>query len=1014
MKMRKATLFVLLLSLWSMAAWAQERSISGVIKDASDGSPVIGANVLIKGTTKGTITDFDGKFKLNVPSGTQVLTVTFVGYKQQEVQLGNKSIIEVFMELDAEQLEEVVVTAFGVKQEKKSLNYAVQEVNAAELAESQQSNMVNALQGKVAGVQITSSGGMPGASSQILIRGANSLSGNNQPLFVIDGIPVDNSSNDGGVNRAADINSADIESMTILKGPAAAALYGMDGANGAIIITTKSGKAGKTMVSFNSTVAIDQVGKLPEQQNMFTRGSSGLVNSGTTYMWGPMLRPDEMTYNNADAFFKTGVTYNNNISVSGGNEKTNFYLSANHIAQEGIVPETDYAKTSVLLKGSNKIRDNLTVGGSVNYILTDNTRGDIGYSGGWLQSLMVWPTTDDMSVYQLPNGEKRWLYPSLVDLEKMVANQSDNPFWRSYNNPVEDQTSRIIANANLNWKPIDNLSVTYRLGRDEYSYEYARTISYLSSSYMRGQMERKMLQRSITTSTLTAQYEQKFAQDFRLNVLVGHNLELYKSNSSRMQASNFINPELASINNTNIEDQVAEQGIRRRNRMGVFGDLKLDYKGIAYLGATARNDWSSTLPEANRSFFYPAVSAGFVFGELIPDNPILTYGKVHASYAEVGKDAPIQMLYPRLNNYAGVGGGFINYHTAGNPNLKPERTRSKEIGFDMAFLNGRVRLEGAYYDQTSVDQIITARISPVTGYIIQTFNGGTVQNTGYELMLDATVFEQRDFSWNSNVNFSTSESQLIDLPSFVSEFPVSQAQVMGTAAIGSSIREEPLFGVSGTDYMRAEDGRVMINEDGYPIVDTEKRNIGDRMPKYLIGWTNTFKYKDVSLSFLWDFRVGGDIMNATRYSMLAYGQDKMLEEYRREGFVFDGVMVTERDEEGNPVSFEENTKEVVLNQEFFNDYRTVGTNFMEEVNWARLRYVTLTYNLPKQWLSKVGVKNVQLTATGRNLLLFTNYSGGDPEVNSTGSGTGGVGTMGIDYYPVPLTKGLTFGLNAKF
>lgn len=1022
MKMKFYALLTTLFLLCASALWAQERTISGTVRDGADRAPVIGANVLIKGTKVGTITDVNGNFKLRIPSDNAVLKVSFIGYQSTETTVGNRSQVEVVLQADAEQLEEVVVTAFGIQQEKKALNYALQEVKAAELTDTRQTNVVNALQGKIAGVTITSSGGAPGANAQIMIRGANSLDGNNQPLFVVDGIPIDNSTSQGGQNRAADINPNDIESLTVLKGPAAAALYGIEGANGAIIIKTKSGKSGQTTVKYNVAYSVDEVGRLAPQQRLFGRGNSGLVNLESFSSWGPMLRPDQQIYeNNAYDFFRTGTSINNDISVSGGNENTTFYLSASSVLQQGIVPGTDLDKTSVLLKGNNQVSKTLSVGGSVNYIRTINGRGlSDTYSGGWMGTVMRWPVDHDMSRFEDERGNKLWLFPTLVNEDARTANQSDNPYWTSKYNPVKDITDRFLLNGNINWKPIKGMSVTYRVGRDQGRTRHSKQVSYNSASdggipnilrSMDGAIYQEERLSSITTSTLTATYDHTFAEAFRLTALAGHNLDMRHTDILRNYGGPFLNPDLVSINNVARENTTAEQGTARRRVVSAFGDVKLDYKGIAYVGLTARNDWSSTLPVANRSFFYPGVTTGLVFSELLPAETrnVLSFGKLRAAYTQVGKDAPAHRLFPYLTAYQGPGGGFVNYHTAGNPNLKPERTYSKEIGLEMKFFNGRLGFDATYYDQLTVDQIISARITPTTGYIIQTFNGGDISNKGFEIMLTGEPIKTKDFLWDVTFNFSQSKSTLEELPGFVSEYPVAQSQVMGTAAMGSSLRGESLFGVMGYAYERTPEGKLLIGADGYPVRSANKSYLGNRQADFIGGITNTFKYKGLMLSFLVDGSFGGDIMNATRYGMISSGTHRSLEEYRDKAYVFDGVV---KQSDGTYV---QNTQEVRLDQKFFQtNYVTVGENFIEDVNWVRLRYVSLTYDLPKNLVKRIGMKGLSVNVTGRNLLVATNYSGGDPEVNSTGSNTPGVGTMGIDYYPVPLTKGVTLGLSATF
>lgn len=1002
----KYLVFMLLFMVFSwQQSFAQQRTITGKVTDADDKEPVTGANVLVKGTSRGTITDINGEFKLEIAGDDNVLTISFIGYKATDVEIGARSYVEIEISTDAQQLKEVVVGAFGVKQEKKAINYAVQNVKAEEITNSQQTNIVSSLQGQIAGANIVSSGG-PGAPSQILLRGGSSVGEgrNNQPLFIVDGIPIDNSSVDLGGNRAMDLNPDDIESLTVLKGPSAAALYGLQAANGAIIITTKSGQSGKTNINFGTSVGFDRPTRYMPQQKLYQRGTNGLPDNSTMNSWGPTYRRDQQLYDNQKEFFQTGITRDYDFNVSGGNEKALIYFSYNHLDQDGIVPLTDYKKHSVMLKGSNKLRDNLTLGASANFITSENTRTFSSTSSGYMTRIMTWPLVDNMANYLNPDGTQRFPRPL-----GLYPRQADNPYWLLENNPTVDDVNRLISQVNLNYEPLEWLGLTYRIGLDRTNFHLKSQSAVGTSGTGIGHVREMERDNEILTSDFLININKELAPRFSLFGTAGTSIRKDHTRSLNMTGSGLLNEGLYSLNNT--ERQNFNSSIRRRNLIGVFGDLKLDYNGIAYLNVTARNDWSSTLPEKNNSFFYPSISAGVVFSELLPiDQDVFSFGKIRASWAQVGFDAPPHSLSPVLEPNQALGGGFKNYHTAGNPNLKPELTTSKEIGVELRFFNNRFGIDATYYDMLTEDQIITARVSPATGYVIQTFNAGSVSNKGYEIMINGTPLEKGNLRWDVMLNMAHNDAVLESLPSHMSEYRQSYGQT--SAGNSSSMPGRPLFGIAGIDYVYNDEGRMVIDEDGYPLRKGARDNyLGDREPDLIAGLTNTLTYKDFSLSMLWDFRSGGKVLNVVGKSMIGTGMHKMLEEYRDLKYVFDGVVENGSDE--NP-EWEENTKEIVLDQTYFQThYAAVDANFLEDASWARLRYITLSYNLPNSLASRVGMKNLQLTATGRNLLLFTPYSGIDPEVSMAGN-RGGSGTIGIDYGGIPQTKGLTFGIKASF
>ncbi|MBV6646502.1 MAG: SusC/RagA family TonB-linked outer membrane protein [Cyclobacteriaceae bacterium] len=1020
------SLFFLLTYLWVIGTLrAQSDVVSGKVLAEGEDEGMVGVTVVVEGTSQGAVTDIDGNYSIDI-SGIQdpVLIFSFIGYLEIQEPVRNRSVVDVTMKADIKELSEIVVTAFGVESEVKKINYAVQNVEGEQLQEANQSNLVNALTGKIAGVQITNSSGSAGASSTILIRGANSVdeSLDNQPLFVVDGMPVDNSSAFGGGNRAMDINMDDVESISVLKGPSAAALYGIDAANGAVIITTKSGKSGAVNVDFGSTFSINQPARRPDRQESYKQGNSGIFDPESRSSWGPAFIRSDEKYDNIDNFIQNGIVQNYSVAVSGGSEKNTFYISGNYLDQTGIFPEEEYKRYGVLLKGSNKIRENLSINGSANLIHTDNIRSPVGS----MFNVYRWPLNDNMAAYQNPDGSKRWLIDRAPGNE---WNNPENPFWRAKNNTRTDDIDRLIGMVAANWTVFDRFKLTYRLGTDLTNQFYKSITSPESAgsaAAYQGRISESDRYVQKTTSTFLASWDRTFGGGINFSILAGNNIQIDEGRVTTVLGEVYRNPDLDNINN--MERSEVTQSLSRRRIIGVFGEAKLDYKGIFNVGLTGRNDWSSTLPKSNNSFFYPSVSAGFVLSELLPTSRILEFAKLRASWATVGKDAPAHRLFPVLEAHQVIGGGFKYDFFAGNPNLKPEQTESWELGGDFRLLGGKTRVDVSYYNLKTIDAILRSRVSPASGWIILYFNAGSVENKGWEIFVESQLLTLPKFSWVASANISANNSRLIDLPSFVSAYPVTSGQVVSNAE-PSSLINTPLFGVAGTKYLRNENGDIVVDENGFPrqgryikdeegnyvigedglrAVDFSHTFIGDREPDALIGLTNTLKYNSLSLSFLVDFRIGGDVINATKASMMGNGTAGELDDYRNRRIVFDGVV-----EQGSG-EFVDNTEEVILGQSYFSNFAGIGENVVEDATWTRLRYVTLSYDLPQAIAGRLGLKRLSVAATGRNLLLLTKYSGGDPETNYQGAGVGGSGTLGLDYFNVPAVKGFDFSLKASF
>ena len=1005
-----------------------QTTVTGKITDKTNGEQLPGVTIYVKGNTgTGTISELTGAYTITIPSNetNPILIFQFIGYEKKEVSVNGKSILNIALGWDETQLDEIVVTSFGIKRERKALNYALQDVKSDEISDTKEQNVVNALRGKVAGVQITASSGSPGASSQILIRGANSVNAdaNNQPLFIVDGMPIDNSSSFGGGNRAMDINPDDIESMVVLKGPAASALYGLEAANGAIVITTKSGSEGKTLITFGSNIGISRAMGSPDIQNKYMQGTGGYYDEETSSSWGPAFGVGIPVYDNVGDFLQTGVTQKYDLSVSGGSSNTTYMVSGNYTDQTGVVPGEDYLRYGALLKGSIKVSDNFKLNGSSNLVFTENSRMPFGF----MSSMYRWPVSRDMSMYQQPSGEKEWLVATAPGQE-YTKNYLENPYWWIDYNSRKDVVNRNMSQVSAVWDITDNINMSYRVGTDLTSQHY-KSITAPQSAGSKTAYEGAIYEseRNVqkTNSTFMTTYQKQFTHKLFVSALVGQSVQMDYVRSTATTAQKYKNPDLNSINNMDKENVSVSQSTVRRRVIGAYGDIKLDYDHMMYLTITGRNDWSSSLPADNNSFFYPSFTGGFIASELFHSD-LVSFLKLRGNWAKVGKDAPAERLTPVLKPTDVIGGGFKYDYYAGNPFLKPETTVSWETGFDLRLFKGNTTIDLTYYNMRSHDQIVQSRVSTASGWVMQVFNAGSIENKGVEMFITQKILDSDNLKWNVNVNYSFNRSKLFELPSFVSRYPVTQGQMI-SAAIPTSLLNEPLLAISGTTYLRNTEGQLVVDEKGYPRVGTfatdEDGNyiedsegyystdltdvyLGNREPDAIVGLTNNFTYKNVDLSFLFDIRMGGDVINATNAVMTSAGMSGTINDYRNEVMVVDAVV---EQEDG---TFVQNEEPVVLDRTYFNRYISVGDNFVEDASWVRLRNVNIAYTMPTTNIK--GVEKIRFALAGNNLLLFTKYSGGDPETNYGGAGVGGTGTMGLDYFNTPSVKSINFSIKATF
>jgi TonB-linked SusC/RagA family outer membrane protein len=988
--------------------------VSGKVTD-EQGLTLPGVNIVEKGTMNGVVSTMDGDFQIEVPEDA-ILSFSFIGFRTQEIAVNGRTSIDVVLQEESHGIDEVVVTAMGVVSEKKELNFAVQAINSEEITRDKQASFVNALQGRVAGVDISGTGGSPTASSQILIRGIASINPaqNNEPIFILNGMHVS-----GGASKAAEINPNDIENVTVLKGAAAAALYGQEAANGAIMITTKSGKAGDVEVQLSSTLQIDNAYRVPEIQNMYLRGNDGVYREETFLGWGP-LKPDNVqTYDNVGNYFQTGVYQKYDLSVSGGSDKFTSYTSASYTDHEGIIPNDYLKRMGMLFKSDYNVTEKLKIG-----FMADLTKRESRGPGG-IGTVYSWPIDDDMSNYKNPDGSMRYLWFRIEDLGNNKYNRihnATNPYWSRYEDSGVSESYRTLVQTSINWEPIDNLNLTGRVGYDLTNSESQSSVtaryelqegeeiipSDLSSFGSFSSYDGKS---SVVNAGILATYTWDINEDFSLNFLGGADLKTSKGRSTRLLGQQYVVPEFESINNTAvIEPDVDYRSMYRteKNVYGYYGEVKFDYRGIAHFGVTGRNDHSSTLPKENNSYFYPSFSGGLIFTELLEmDSPLISFGKLRANWAKVGKDAP---LY-RLNNWylampfpdEGYG---INPARSSNPNLKPEFTTSWEIGTDLRLFNDKTHLDVAYYSTLVEDQIVDVRVSPASGNILQTRNEGNIKNRGIEITWNQQIIGRGDFRWDMTTNFGKNKGTVEDLPEGLVEvyhYAGQVGDIRPTAYLGGST-----LALSGKDYLRNDEGKIIVDENGYPKINASSSLlIGNREPKFTMGWQNYWQYKNLSLSTLINFRYGGDVVNGTSRYLMGNGQAKKLEDYRNREILIDGVV---EQEDG---TFAENTNPVIFDHQFYNNYfAPVGSNFIEEASFVRLSNVTLSYDFAGL-MKESGIKDLVVSITGNNLLLLTNYSGSDPSVNYTGS-SGGTGTYGIDYVPVPKTRSISFNISAKF
>ncbi len=1060
--MKKLSL-VLLLAVASLGSLMAQRTISGTVTD-QDGEPLIGASILILGTTSGTVTDIDGTFSVDVPESATTLVVSYTGFETQEILLGSSDVVNIEL-TEGVTIDEVVVTAVGLESNRRALGYSIQNLQSDEVTNAMETNLVNALNAKVAGVNVTSSTGVPGASASVRIRGANSISRTTQPLFVIDGVPIDNNEVGNGVggvdqsNRAIDINPNDIANLTVLKGAAATALYGVRAANGAILITTKKGATGAPRVNLTASYAWDQVNKLPDYQTTYAQGRP--VDGVPTWRgphtldansWGPAISdlefstdpnhpnappasqfdPDgnyqfdrngflvprgtgngnpAVAYDPYD-FFVTGNTYDVNFDIQGGSEKVRYFFSMGRNSSEGIVPKSRFTRNSIRLSTDVNLTKKLTAGFSANYVNSGGRRLERGSNlrGIMLGLLRNTPTFDigngktgrdaanDPTTYIAADGTQRSYRNGIYD----------NPYWVVNKNFTEDNVNRVIGYITAGYEFTDWLKLTYKVGIDYYA-ETRDGIVDIVPNWNPGSVAMNAYTNTDINSDLLLQFKKTFGEKFDLGVVVGHNYFTHSFLSQNTDGFTLAAPDFLDISNAS--DVQSSRGINEYKLVGAFATADIAWDDWAFLNLTFRNDWSSRLPEDANTFQSYSASLGIALMELLnlESNPIMPYLKLRGSYGVVGNDAPVYSTTNYFNSALAGGDGFISgvqfpafglnaferSGVLGNDQIVPERTSTWEFGGEAKFWQGRIGLDVTYYNALTEDIILTLEVSGASGFGNVVSNAARIRNTGWEIFGDAELIRRPNFVWNLGVNFTAYENTVEELAPGISEIGLSGF----VGSTSSAVAGEPYGALYGDGYQKDENGNTIIGANGFPLQDPNEKVLADPNPEWFAGLRNTFTFFGVSLSVLFDRREGGDMWCGTCGVMDYFGTSQLSADTRDQTIVFPGVL-----EDGTPNNIEVPYADPAggINSYFFVRYGFGG--LMEqnifETSWWRLREASISYAFPKSLVEKMRLNSLSVSFIGRNLWLQTDYPGVDPETNLTGTSNG----FGLDYFNNPNTR----------
>lgn len=1077
---KRIHLFLLALAIGVIQGAAQVTTVRGIVTTEEDGEPVIGASVIVKGTALGTVTDVNGRFELSglSPSATRLL-ISYISLMAKEVAIAPQ--VSVTLKSDTHLLDEVVVTALGISREKKALGYTAQEVKQNALVQGKDNNLLNSLSGKIAGVRITNTQGDVG-SSRIVIRGETSIAGENQPLFIVDGIPVDNSqlnarsSGRDFKNAIADLNPEDIKTLTVLKGPNAAALYGARAAHGAIVITTKGGdKRQKGIgITLHSSTQVSFVATLPEFQNLFGQGAGGRfsyvdgkgagVNDGVDESWGPRLdigllipqfdspldadgnrvaTPWVSHPNNVRDYFRMGISTNSGISVARGDDKYQFRVGYNYEKQVSIVPDAGTNKTNISLNTDYHLAKWIVVGATANYIVytAPSLPGSATPSGSNVRS-------------NSPMLQFLW-FGRQVDTNSLKADYTrnwnssyyDNPFWSASCNTQSQERHRLIGDLHAEFRLTDGLNVRFRTSTDWYNDRRKSKVKWGSAgagSPYGSYAEDAYTVKENNTEVL-ATYIKQLNKNWGIDALLGFNVRNKQYENNYQAAPRLAVADLYTLTNSR-DPLISSNDFYRLRQYGLYGSIQLDYRRWAFLNITGRNDWSSTLPVDNNSYFYPSVTASVLLSEAFGwRSKAVNYLKIRGGWSQVGADAnPYQLATVFTSETAFNGNPLQSSSTIGmNPNLKPEKTSSIEAGFEAAFWDNRLYLDFTYYKTDSRNQILKLATTAASGYTSQVRNAGHIRNRGYEIQLGAVPIQtSKGFRWNLDLNYGANSSKVVKLDDegLITSYQLYSSGIQILASVGEAYGT--LF---GTSYVRDANGNVVVDANGLPKISTTNKTLGKFTPDWTGGISNTFSYRSLSLSFLIDASVGGSIFSNTNktgkytgvlantlsgrdaehgglwYYTDAMGNNVRLSEspsysVSSDGLYYaqvngqstrvyqDGIMVEGVTESGSK------NEEVVSAEKYYHRIYSIAEANVYDASYVKLREVALSYRLPRLWTQKLHLQEASVTLTGRNLwTIYKSVPNIDPESALT---TGNA--QGVEAYSLPTTRSFGVNLSVKF
>jgi len=1035
------------------------QSITGTII-GNEGDPLIGVAILEKEGKAYAVSEDGGKYTIDVNDPNATLLFKFIGYKTQEIALAGKKIINLTMIEDVGAFKEVVITAQAIKRETKSLGYSSTTLDPEDLTKGGDRSLVNSMQGKVAGVNISQSSSDPGASTRIIIRGIKSTTQGNQPLFVIDGVPMtNNSSNQQDLqgnfdfgNGANAVNPEDIDNISILKGSAATALYGSRASNGVVLITTKKGNFApkgtkrKIGVSYAANITFFQPLRLPEMQNTFGQGWDGLHRLDENGSWGPkydnnnrvwgrvvdnsqLLKPYSASPDNLKDFFERGVGKTNHFSFNGGDATSNFYASFSNFGQDGIYP-TDvdkYTRNTVALRAAKK-SGIFNFSGSMNYADTKSSFVPTGQGPTVYNNIMQIPR--DFSIVDMENYNAKF---SSID-DYFTQYGVTNPYFSLLENGAKGSGQKFFGNAEVNAVVKDWMSILYRFGFDveNNSSKYYRAILLPNginsgSTDDPGFVSNRIAGNKQLNHDVIASFNKRINRDLKFDGLAGLNVNQRSTNSVYGSVTGLDIPGFYNLSNSS-STPVSTEAESMRRLIGAYAQASFSYRDYLFLNLSARNDWSSTLPEDNRSFFYPSANASFVFSELLPKSSekYLSFGKLRLGYGLTGNDAPVYVINPvyvsgsvyqpfRTFDFPLATGvnGFEVGNTIGNKSLQPEITREIEIGTDLRFLDNRISVDFTYYNRTTDNQIFSVPLSSASGYTVQYANAAEVNNKGIELLVSGKILRSKKkdgFNWNTSVNFTRNRNKVVALAAGLEKFTLGGLSTIGFWAVPG----QPIGVYEGRVPETSPDGKgIVVDANGIPVAASEKEFYGNAQEKYILGLSNEFTWKGIGLSFTFDSRQGGLMFSRTADITYFTGNGIKTTDNDRKPFVVPNS-VTKIDNGDGTFSYVENT--VAIDADHMDDYYRADALERHNVidrSYIKLRELALSYTVPKNFISKWPVAGIQVSAIGRNLFLWTPVDNQfiDPEVTSFGSD---LASLYGEFSANPTTRSFGFSIKATF